>query len=653
MLSQNQVEHLIKELVIASEKYYIGENSHLSDQEFDKKQNLLSKYRDIYPKLFTKGSLGAAILEEHVNLGATITSTKTVGYKQPMLSLQKAKNLAQLESYFNKMASKNINLFNIELKLDGMAVQAKYDANGNLNLLSTRGDGYNGENISRLLIQATISGLKPKASPNLILRGELFMTTKQFEEVNYHRDKAEGKTFNVSRNAVAGIVRSISCGETINYPISLTFIPYSAYKGENQLPCDKQPLAHHLNHKQVIQTIENLANSVKQGNFNGYPCDGIVIKPTDEIKANKIFGYTSHHPVSQIAWKYPSEQEVTTIRQIQWNVGRTGKLTPVAHFDPVTLGGAKVTKASLHNYQNLKDKQIGVGAIVIVEKANEIIPQVVKTLQSATLPPIPTKCPMCQQKLKTDNLKTIECLNENCQAKNINRLVAAVSKHGLDIDAMSEKTIEKLSQAGMLTNIPDLFKITDKVEQVSKIVGVKNTQKILTQIQSIKNQGLPMHTWLTALGIPGLGTQSAKAIAKHFKTIDALQVASREQIASIEGFSYVKADKILNFIKNHIDEIAAIKNYVKNTVPTHSLLKGITFSISGTVPKEYNNRQDFVAHLENQGAIFHSTPKADTQVMIGDINSNSSKIKKSKQLKVNIMTTAEFINTYLDKLQSN
>lgn len=689
---------VIEELLEASRLYYTeGETPSLTDEEFDAKQDFLETLSENpnYAELFTTGTDGHKILEGDVLLGASITTNEEpVTHIHPMLSLAKAKKPEELTSYIAKARKAGVTDFNLQAKLDGLAISAHYE-NRKLTLVATRGDGETGENVSYLIDtpNLTIKGM-PKTIDNddeIEVRGEIFFTNEQFEQANNRRIKLEGISFENPRNAVSGLIKKSKSG--LKYKVTMTFSAYSTL--DNGIQSGLEPILNNPNFINVQQLTKDEAPNVKLSGFKdnaeiekaiedfgkvretfSVPTDGVVIKPVNEAEMYAEMGLTSHHPVSQIAWKYPSKQAQATITEIFVTVGKTGKLTPVANITPTKLDGSTISRASLHNFNLVHTKNIRVGSTVIIEKANEIIPQIVtviKSPQDSTPLETPTNCPSCDSKLAFEGTeyppRTLTCENSTCPSKDFHVLKAAVGRTVLDIDGLSEAILTYLNDTDKVRNVSDLYTLTKEdltnaeLAETSKgnkrKLGEKRAIHILGHIE--KSKTLPLERVLPSLAIPTIGRRASKVLVKAFKTIEGIKNATLDEISNIEGFGEIKSENIYNGIRQRESVInKMIENGVtfgnttdvdteeeNDATDENSIdLTGKSFSISGSVPEPFENRNALVDYIEENGGSFHSTPKAGTTYMIGENSGTSIKVKKATHFGSTFISPEEFTKQF-------
>lgn len=685
MTNAADITTLIDELHRASEIYYqeLGE-SPLTDEEFDAKHAYLRELQEAgaFPELFAEGTRGFLVLEGDPSLGTKSTADDIVKHRVPMLSLGKAKKEEELRSFLTKTRAAGAKDFRLQAKLDGFALAAEYH-DGHLTCLSTRGDGVEGENISYLLNHAEVSivGMPTELTldSDLEVRGELFLTADQFARLDAARTAA-GATdaYKLSRNALVGIIKKAKLG--IGYPAEVTFAAYSVL--EDGEPADLDILADE-EFKSVDVVTEEIATGVKLTGFADddevvtavqafgkarenfpLPTDGVVIKPTNEAEMQGKMGSSSHHPRSQVAFKFPSPTAITELLAIDLSVGKTGKVTPIGRIKTVQLDGSDISNLSLHNFNLLYTEDIRVGQTVMIHKANDIIPQVkavISTPEGAELMPVPDNCPVCEEPLSAAREeegvwppKTLLCKNRGCPSRDFFALKTAVGKDYLDIDGMSEKLLTHLNDIGRVSTIADLYTLT--LEELANAsfgttkegnpvrLGEKRAQHIIDHIEKSKSR--PMPKIVAGLAIPGLGRTMTKLLMKRFKNIDELLAAKVEEIEVLDKLGTIRAQAIVDGLAHRATMIATLREhgveFAVDEVAEDAHLAGKSFAISGAVPAPFANRGAWVDYIEANGGAFHSGPKAETTYMVGDPEDSSSKVKKAVKLGVEFISPEDF-----------
>jgi DNA ligase (NAD+) len=676
---------LIDELTSAADAYYNLGNSPLTDEEFDTKQAFLASQSATNPDMFSPGSKGAALLPNTAVAMGTATNAKTkVTRSLPMLSLAKAKTEAEVISFATKMFDAGVQSFVLQPKLDGMAVSVEY-YDGQIQRISTRGSGLVGEDITYLLesSEVYISGLlrclpshiqNPK---NFEVRGELVMFDDQFEQTDKNRAAVHGEAFSNSRNAVAGIINKARLG--LGYCAEMQFVAYSMF--DNGKPMDmywidpsgfltvNELLSRNARDIQTtkLTNVKSLIDSVlKFGVLRDgfdFPTDGVVIKPANEAQMLEKLGCTTHHPVSQLAFKYPSRVAITTINELSLTVGRTGRITIVALVEPVELDGVTVTRATCNNFHWVTQRDIRVGSTVELTRANEVIPfikSVIANHPDSTPIVIPETCPVCAEQLSFGKVwppQTLTCLNTFCPARSARGLEHAVSRSVLNIDGLSKSILAGLGANGAVNSLEDLYLLDLPTLANTKTdsgvrVGEKRAINILAGIEASKLLRLAKH--LQALNITNLGNTMSKLIEKEFGSIDQVLSSDLEaRLQTLDGAGEKLAKQIASDL--HSPAVSTLVARLRAhglfaAAPKESVsgdLQGLSFSISGAVPEPFANRGEWVDYLESQGASFHTAPRSNTSFMVGDETGVSAKNAKAQKLGVTFISPEQFSERFV------
>jgi DNA ligase (NAD+) len=704
-VSEEETLKLIQDLYEAAEVYYqkTGSTLLLSDEDFDAKLDYLGSIEvsGQHEHLFEIGSRGFLLLEGDPSLGTKVSVDTVVTHQTPMLSLAKAKKAEELSAFVRKSQALGATGFRLQAKLDGLAISSRY-IDGKLSTIATRGDGIHGEDVTFLLDDpnVTVKGLPRAFSTvgSVEVRGELFFTKTQFETVDDLRFDKTSERFKNSRNAATGLLKKSKGG--VGFPVEFTYATYSVlidgvaadlasieHEGElltvDALTKSETPddvLTDFKTSAEVMKAVESFGKV--RANLN-IPTDGVVIKPTNESEMLSKMGFTSHHPVSQIAWKYPAESAKTVVLGIDMTVGKTGRVTPIARIAPVDLDGSTISNASLHNFNLIAIKDVRVGSSILIEKANDIIPQIKVVLhnpEDSIKVEVPTNCPSCDSALvgeKEGDLppKTLKCPNGVCPSRDFFALMTAVGKNYFDIDGLSEVSLTHLNEIGRVKNIADLFTLTEE-ELANSTLGVtqKGTARRLGEKRAVhilgyieKSKTRPLPKILAGLNIDLLGRTASKKLQQAFGNIDGILSATESEIGALEGFGPIGAEKIYNGLKLRAGLIATLRERgvtfgeisttsEKNTDAEDTdsegpstgdvNLSGLSFAISGGVPEPFANRGAWVDFVEANGGSFHSGPKATTSFMIGDPDETSSKVKKALQLGISFMSPEEFTKEY-------
>ena len=639
-MNKNELLELLKN---ASEAYYNNKELILSDEEYDSLMQLAEE----------KGWL---VQDDKINDGAKLNFSKEVIHTKPMKSLKKANSEKELEAYYKETKNHGAESYVIEPKLDGLALSIYYDENNEI-ILSTRGNGNVGENVTYLLKDKNLNIKNiPLEKPNekiKELRGELFSSKKDLIINNKNKPKDK---FSNERSAVAGIVSKSKLG--LDYKGQLTFVTYFAIDTEDNFVKIPKTIfnARDLFPSNRAYSFEELLDNVNKANLWREECmaptDGIVIKPLENI----TIGETNHHPKEYIAFKYPGEQKVTTVEDISFTIGNTGKITPRVKISPITIDGVTITNITGNNFKWLQEKKVSKGAEVLVKRANDVIPAIVMTIKESDKElKIPKVCPYCNNALdykyneQGQESKDLFCLNPNCKSRKSYMMTNIVGKQCLDIDGLSGEVLKtlKLESVVDLMNL-DLKELEEvKFDSSGVSLGKIRAKLIYDNIQKAKNDTQP-YRWLLSFGIPTLGSVTAKKILKEFESLEELfydKNKSVKKIKSINGLgnafvkSFEEYFEIAKTTFNELNSIGCVMDKFDNIT-----VKGY-YCHTGKVPQNFKNRDELISELEKQGWIFTKSINKDTNILLTeDKTKMSSKMKKATSLNIPIMTYQEFLN---------
>ena len=646
----NRIKELVEILNKASKAYYAEDVEIMSNFEYDK----------LYDELLA--------LEDETGMVLANSPTQNVGYevvselpkeKHPakMLSLDKTKEVDALVSWLGD--KKGL----LSWKMDGLTVVLTYEG-GKLVKAVTRGNGEIGEVITAnartfVNIPASIS-YKGK----LTIRGEAIITYSDFEKINASIVDADAKYKN-PRNLCSGSVRQLS--SKITAERSVRFYAFSMVEPEDRELLDSfensfQKRFEYLSSlgfdivEYMEVTAETLPETVRVFSEkipdNDFPTDGLVLS-FDDTAYGKSLGTTAKFPRDAIAFKWRDEQAETTLRDIEWSPSRTGLINPVAIFDTVELEGTDVSRASLHNITYVRDMKLGIGDRIKVYKANMIIPQLSENLTKSDSVVVPDTCPACGGKteIKNENgTETLNCINPQCPAKNIKLFSLFVSRNAMNIDGMSEATIERFIGAGILHRLSDIYHLSEHREVIINLEGFgeKSYDKLIKAIDASRKAD--MASFLYGLGIAGFGVANAKLIVKAYKSdFSAIMNAVPEDLVEIEQVGDVLARDFSAYFKDmdnraEVERLLSEIEFVIEENTSEQDLEGMTFVITGSL-ETYPNRDALKKEIEDRGGKVAGSVSAKTTALINnDINSNSSKNKKAKSLGVPIISEEMFKN---------
>ncbi len=652
----NELKEILNEASVA---YYVNDNPIMEDYEYDKLMNELIMLENENPEYKTFDSPTNRIG------GEVLSKFEKVTHSVKMASLSDAFSLDELRGFDKRV--KNVAptaTYLCELKIDGLSVSLKYE-NGILVQGATRGNGIVGENITHNVKTIKSIPLKLKEPLTIEVRGEIYMPKKSFIELNLEREENEEELFANCRNAAAGSVRQLDSKIAAKRNLD-AFLYYNlsqnvktqeeALISMKELGFKVNPLYRHCN------TIEDVFSYIEEMGQKRpdlpYDIDGIVIK-VNEIDLHDIIGETVKYPKWAIAYKFPPEEVSTKLIDIFYQVGRTGVITPVASFKPVFVQGSLISKATLHNEDYIISKDIHINDTVIIRKAGDVIPEVVRPItQERGNDIIPfkmiTNCPCCNSKLvRKINEADYYCVNPLCEEKIINSLIHFSSKPAYNIDSLGDKMCELLYNEGFIKSIADIFRLKDHYEELIVLPGLgkKSIDNLLSAIDSSKSNNLDC--LLFGLGIRHCGSKVSKIICKKFMNIDNIINAKYEDIISIGDVGEVIARELVNYMNNeeNIKLINELKELGLNMEYRSLEVKDSYFSnkkcvLTGTLASM--GRSEAKGIIERLGGALSDSVSKKTDILIlGD--NPGSKYDKAKALGIYIMDEAEF----LDKIKEN
>ncbi|NWF76742.1 MAG: NAD-dependent DNA ligase LigA [Nitrospirae bacterium] len=646
---KQEIEKIVKELNYHCYRYYVLDSPVISDEEYDRLylhlKELEDKYHYILPESPTQ-RVGAPPLEKFAK----------VKHTEPMLSLDNAFSYEDVDEFERRvkrfLGISDVIEYTVEPKYDGLAIELTY-RNGLLFKASTRGDGYEGEDVTQNIrtiksVPLKIEGVN--AIPELIdIRGEVYMDIDEFEKLNREREHKGESMFANPRNAAAGSVRQLDPSITASRKLYLACYGIGAVKGIEfntqwelikWLEKTRFPIPAVVKVcrgiKEVIQIIEEIKE--KRNTFS-FEIDGSVIKVND-FRLQKALGMKTREPRWAIAYKFAAHQGTTKILDIQGSVGRTGVITPFAIFEPVKIGGVTVSRSTLHNWDEMERKDIRIGDTVLVERAGDVIPHVIKVIKEKRTGkerpfPIPDRCPVCGSKvLREEGEVAVRCIRLNCPAQVQERIIHFASRGAMDIEGLGEKNVELLYSKGLINNFVDIYKL--KKEDILNLprFAEKSAQNLINAIEKSKHTTLTK--FLYALGILHVGEYASKLLAKNFEKIEDLYKISPERIIKIPQIGEKIAQSVANFFNDpeNLDTLKLLKSLgLKITNPDFiskdkekRLLEGLTFVITGTLPEPRNVVEVLIERHGGHAA--SSVSKTTNYVIVGE--NPGSKLKKAQ-----------------------
>ena len=651
---------LRKELEEANYKYYVLNQPTLSDREFDEKMHRLQELEAMFPDMFDPKSP-----TQHVGSDLGKKGFETVKHKYPMLSLANSYSREEIEDWLRKLPS-NVEIV-CELKYDGLSISLWYE-HGVLVRALTRGDGQQGDDVIENI--KTIPSIPWKVERADVpaffeLRGEVLLPWERFEALNKEREEQEDALFANPRNAASGTLKLQDPKEVARRGLD-AYLYYML--GENlpgkthfeRLETAKQWGFHISDAIKVCHSVDEVMSYIAYWDTERknlpVATDGIVLKVNDLAQQEEL-GYTAKTPRWAIAYKFPAEKQLTLLKEITYQVGRTGVVTPVANLEPVQLSGTMVQRATLHNEDFIKSLDIRPGDMVWVEKGGEIIPKITgKENQNNPNNPInqntqifPTTCPECGTELvRIPGEAAWRCPNEaGCPPQIKGKIEHFVSRKAMNIDGLGEETIDLLYRQGLLHNIADIYDL--KVEDIAsqERLGEKSAQNMLAGIEASKK--VPWSRVLFALGIRMVGETTAKKIAKRYNTIDSLQWATVEQLCAIEDVGPQIAENIVKYFEDLrnleiLDRLRKAGLQMEGEAaeePTSDKLAGLCIVISGTFAQ--HSRDEYKAMIEANGGKNSGSVSKKTSFILAGENMGPEKRKKAEELGIPLKTEEEFL----------
>jgi len=642
-------------------RYYVLNDPIISDFKYDEILRDLEALEKKYPEYKTLDSptqrVGAPILK----------SFKPIEHRTPMLSLSNAKDQHEIVDFYHRVF-KLLKLKDVEFvgetKLDGLGVELIYE-NGIFIAGATRGDGYVGENITqnlRTIRQIPLKLLGDNIPKILEVRGEVIISNNNFTELNENREKNNEPLFANPRNAAAGSLRQLNPEITEKRPLEIFIYAFGEITNNNfkthfdfleQLKKWGFPTNPYnkilSDEKEMINYFNDMEND---RNTLPYDIDGVVFKVNSLELQNKL-GTRTRNPRWAIAGKFKPKQEITQIISIDEQVGRTGIITPVANLKPVKISGATISRVTLHNQDEIDRKDIRVNDYVVVERAGDVIPKVIKVIKEKRIKntkpyKLPNKCPICHSPtIKIENGALLKCSNISCPAQLKKSIEHFVSKKAMDIVG-AEATINLLVESNLISNVADLYNLQEDDLINLERFGNKSAKNLIDSINKSKNISLPKLIY--ALGIPNVGEYTSKILAEKYGNLNSLLNAKKDELILLEDIGPIVAESILTFVRDE-KNLKVIQSLLKYGIdPSYDKsknklekLKNKTFVLTGTL--ENYTRDDAKSLIENAGGKATNTVSKKTNFLISGSNSGS-KLEKAKKLNIKILNETEFIKLF-------
>ncbi|EGQ8551202.1 NAD-dependent DNA ligase LigA [Vibrio parahaemolyticus] len=659
-----RLEELKESLHYHAVRYYVEDNPEIPDAEYDRLMRELLEIEAQHPDLVTVDSPSQRVG------GKPLSEFSQVTHEVPMLSLDNAFDDSELDSFHkraqDRIGGESIKQYCCEPKLDGLAVSLLYE-NGILVQAATRGDGTTGENITENVRTINAIPLKLRGDDwpaRLEVRGEVFMPKAGFEKLNeLARQKGE-KVFVNPRNAAAGSLRQLDSRITASRPLS--FYAYSVgvvqgadlaashYERFLQIKSWGLPMCPETKRVDSLADVKTYYQDILQRrDALPYEIDGVVIK-IDDIAVQERLGFVARAPRWAIAYKFPAQEEITTLNEVEFQVGRTGAITPVAKLEPVFVGGVTVSNATLHNADEIERLQVKIGDQVVIRRAGDVIPQVVSVIkerrpETARDIIFPTQCPVCGSHVeRIEGEAVTRCTGGLvCQAQRKQALKHFVSRKALDVDGLGDKVIEQLVDREMVETPADLFKLSAGVLTVLERMGPKSAQNIVNALEKSKLTTLPR--FLYSLGIREVGEATAANLAQHFKSLEAIQAATEEQLIAVQDIGVVVAKHITTFFEEEQNQAVVQDLLVQGihwpevSAPEQGAelpLEGKTVVLTGTLSQL--GRTEAKEALQSLGAKVTGSVSKKTDILFAGENAGS-KLVKAQELGIEIKTEQDLL----------
>lgn len=656
---RQEIEKLREIIHYHDYRYYVLNSPEISDAEYDALMRKLEELESKYPEFVTPDSPTQRVA------GKPQEAFPPFVHSRPLLSLNNAfseEEMREFDRRVKRWLGENEVEYVVELKIDGLAVNLRYE-NGIFVRGGTRGDGLTGEDVTPNLktirsIPLKLRGSKP---PQIIeVQGEIFMPKEEFEKLNEERRKSGEIPFANTRNAAAGSLRQLD--PNITAKRHLDIFVYSAFFIES----DYQPETHwqvlqylkelgfKLNpHSKLVSSIDEIIAMHKEWEERrkslDYDIDGLVVK-VNSLRQQERLGTTTKSPRWAIAFKFQPTYGLTQVIAIEVNVGRTGTLTPVAVLEPVEVGGVVIKRATLHNEDEIRRKDVRIGDWVIVGRAGEVIPEIVRVIKEKRTGEekvftMPKKCPACgSQVYREEGEVAWRCINASCPAQIKERIRHWASRAAMDIEGLGEKLVEQLVDKGLVKSIPDLYRLTKNQLEKLERMGSKSAENLIEALERSKKR--PLSKFIFALGIRHVGEYIAQLLAENLKDIQKLRKAKREDLLRIEGIGPIVADSIVQFFANPenqkmIDELLSlgIEPQAPEEKPKSSFFAGKVFVVTGAL--ERFSRDEVKKIIEEKGGKVANAVSSRTDFLVVGKNPGS-KLREAENRKIPILTEEEF-----------
>lgn len=664
---KKRVEELTNILNDANYKYYVLDEPTITDQEYDKYLRELEELEQKYKEFARDDSPTKRVG------GEVLDSFKKVTHKIPMMSLSDVFSESEVVNFDERIKKEGIRpQYVCELKIDGLSVSLLYE-HGKLVRAATRGDGVVGENITHNVKTIKSVPLTLNEDIDIEVRGEIYMSKKSLEKVNLERIKNGEKPLQNARNGAAGSIRQLDSKVAAKRGLDVWIyhLPnpldygihthYEALEFMKKLGLKTNPNNRLVNN--INEVLEFISEKNAERKSLPYDIDGIVIK-VNNIDQQQELGFTAKYPKWATAYKFPAEEVLTRLNDIIFTVGRTGQITPNAVLDPVIVMGSTIARATLHNENYIKEKDLRIGDIVSIRKAGDVIPEVVEVKKERRTGneknfKMIHNCPICGTTLvKKEGQVDYFCLNEHCPTRKIESLIHFAERDAMNIDGLGEKIMEDFFNFSFIRTIPDIYLLQTHREDLTRLEGYgeKSVTKLLEAIEKSKSNSL--EKLLFGLGIPHVGSKTAKIIASHYHNIDNIMKATLEDLSSINDIGEIIAKSIVDYFQKEDNKIIIERlkqyginmNYLGQKIIKDETFYGKTFVLTGTMT-EYK-RDEAKNLIENYGGKTSSSVSKKTDVVIAGAEPGS-KYDKAVELGITIWSEEDFKKNIEESKRNN
>ena len=656
MIDKKRYLELVDIVNEADYNYHTLDNPTITDQEYDAYLNELIEIENNHQDWIVENS------PTHHAGGKILEGFEKAEHKIPMMSISDVFSESELISFDERIKKEGVTPeYMCELKIDGLSVSLLYEK-GILVRAATRGDGLVGENVTNNVKTIKVIPLKLKKDIDIEVRGEIFMSKETLKKINEQRKKENLPLLQNTRNAAAGSIRQLDSKVAASRKLDnfIYHLPNPEDYGISK-HSDAIEYMHELGFKinpnnklvkNINEVIEYIEDKAKIRDSLGYDIDGVVIK-VNSIKDQKKLGYTAKYPKWCVAYKFPAEEVLTKLKDIIFTVGRTGQITPNAVLEPVIVAGSKVSRATLHNADYIKAKDLRIGDIISIHKAGDVIPEVGEVILERRKETkefiMIDKCPMCNTKLEKKGGVDLYCPNNNCPSRKIESLIHFASRNAMNIDGLGEKIIEDFYNFGFIKDISDIYSLKHHKDDLIRLEGYgeKSVNSLIEAIEKSKENSL--ERLIFGLGIPNVGSKTAKTLSEHYKNLTFIEEATIEELTKINDIGNIIAQSIVEYFQNednnkilsNLKEIGLNTKYLGKEKQLDENFYNKTFVLTGTLDKL--TREEASIRIEELGGKTSSSVSKKTSVVVAGHDAGS-KLIKANELGITIWNEEELIS---------